>query len=128
MTNQRMPSGEFSQGNRDYRLETGEFLRTAADVGNVSAGAAAGKAIFLRDVARVSDGGEEPAQYVRYSDGHGFYPAVTIAISKRKGTNAVDVAGGVLARVEKLRGTAIPSGVETAITRNYRSEERRVGE
>ena len=44
---------------------------------------------------------------------------MTIAISKRKGTNAVNVAGDVLARVEPLQGSVIPSGVQMTITRNY---------
>ncbi len=86
---------------------------------NVVAGAANDKPIFVRDVAEVSDGGEEPSQYVRFSDGHGFYPAVTIAISKRKGTNAVTVADNVLHRLEPLRGSVIPSDVQMTITRNY---------
>jgi multidrug efflux pump subunit AcrB len=118
-SNRRMPSGEFAAGNRQYLLETGEFLRTADDVRNVVAGVNSDRAIFVRDVAEVTDGGEEPSQYVRFSDGHGFYPAVTIAVAKRKGTNAVTVGEDVLRRLEPLRGTVIPSGVEMAITRDY---------
>ena len=56
---------------------------------------------------------------VRFSDGGGFYPAVTIAVSKRKGTNAVTVAEAVLARLEPQRGGVIPSDVEMTITRHY---------
>ena len=73
----------------------------------------------MRDVAQVTDGGEEPSQYVRFSDGKGFYPAVTIAVSKRKGTNAVTVGEDVLRRLEPLRGSVIPSDVEMTITRDY---------
>ena len=83
------------------------------------AGVANDKTIFVRDVAEVTDGGEEPSQYVRFSDGKGFFPAVTIAISKRKGTNAVTVAENVLSRLEPLRGSVIPSDVEMTVTRNY---------
>src|ERR1022692_2050131 len=123
LSNRRLPSGEFARGNQQYFLETGQFLRTAEDVRNVVAGLAAGvenaKPIFVRDVAEVTDGGEEPAQYVRFSDGKGFYPAVTIAVSKRKGTNAVTVGEDVLHRLQPLRGDVIPSGVEMTITRNY---------
>ena len=119
LSNRRMPSGEFASGNQEYLLETGQFLRTAEDVRNVVAGVANDKPIFVRDVAQVTDGGEEPSQYVRFSDGKGFYPAVTIAVSKRKGTNAVTVGEDVLHRLEPLRGTVIPSDVEMTITRNY---------
>lgn len=119
LSNRRLPSGEFSNGNREFLLETGEFLCTADDVRNVVAGVANGKPIFVRDIAEVADGGEEPSQYVRYAEGGGFYPAVTVAVSKRKGTNAVTVAGNVLARLAPLRGTVIPSDVEMTVTRNY---------
>ena len=71
LSNRRVPSGEFASGNREFLLETGEFLRTPEEVGNVVAGVANGKPVFVRDVAVVSDGGEEPSQYVRYSDGEG---------------------------------------------------------
>ncbi len=114
-----MRSGEFANGNRQYLLETGQFLRTAEDVRNVVAGVANEKAIFVHDIAQVTDGGEEPLQYVRFSDGNGFYPAVTIAVSKRKGTNAVTVGEDILHRLEPLRGTIIPADVQMTITRNY---------
>ena len=77
------------------------------------------KPIFVRDIAEVSDGGEEPSQYVRYSEGKGSFPAVTIAVSKRKGTNAVIVAENVLQPFAALRGNVIPSDVEMTVTRNY---------
>jgi len=119
LSNRRMRSGEFASGNQEYLLETGQFLRTAEDVRNVVAGVANEKPIFVHDVAQVTDGGEEPSQYVRFSDGKGFYPAVTIAVSKRKGTNAVTVGEDVLQRLEPLRGAIIPTDVAMTITRNY---------
>ncbi|MGA2878136.1 MAG: efflux RND transporter permease subunit [Bryobacteraceae bacterium] len=118
-SNRRLSSGEFASGNQEYLLETGQFLTCADDVRNVVAGVSGDKAIFVRDVAEVTDGGEEPSQYVRFSDGSGFYPAVTIAISKRKGTNAVTVSENVLQRLEPLRGRVIPSDVQMTITRDY---------
>ena len=118
-SNRRLSSGEFASGNQQYLLETGQFLTCADDVRNVVAGVANDKPVFVRDVAEVTDGGEEPSQYVRFSDGTGFYPAVTIAIAKRKGTNAVIVAENVLHRLEPLRGRVIPSDVQMTITRNY---------
>jgi multidrug efflux pump subunit AcrB len=121
MSNRRLPSGQFASGNRQYVLETGELLRTAEDVRNVVAGIAGDKPVFLRDVAEISDGGEEPAEYVRMADAASrqFRPAVTISISKRKGTNAVLVAGNVMRRIEPLRGTVIPPDVQVDLTRNY---------
>jgi multidrug efflux pump subunit AcrB len=119
-SNQRLRNASIYRGNREYQLETGEFLRTASDVRNVVVGVSGDKPIFLRDVADVFDGGEEPTQYVRYMEGAGIsYPAVIIAIAKRQGTNAVVVADRVLKRVNSLQGSVIPSEVNVSITRNY---------
>jgi multidrug efflux pump subunit AcrB len=118
-SNRRLPTGKFSSANREFTLETGEFLRTASDVASVVIGAANEKPIFVRDVATVADGGEEPSQYVQYASGGKFYPAVTLAISKRKGTNAITVAEHVLARVEGLKGNLIPNDVHVTTTRHY---------
>jgi multidrug efflux pump subunit AcrB len=117
--NNLLPAGEFASSNRQYRIETGQFLQCADDVRNVVAGVANDKPVFVRDIANVLDGGEEPSEYVRFSVGRGFYPAVTISVAKRKGTNAVTVAKNVLARLEPLRGSLIPADVEMTITRHY---------
>jgi multidrug efflux pump subunit AcrB len=119
LSNRRLPSGQFASGNQQFLLETGQFLCTADDVRNVVAGVANDKTIFVRDVAEVTDGGEEPSQYVRFSDSKGSFPAITISVSKRKGTNAVTVADNVLGRLERLRGTVIPADVQMTVTRNY---------
>jgi len=78
-SNRRLPSGSYATGNREFLLETGEFLHTSDDVRNVVVGVANNKPVFVKDVAVVTDGGEEPVQYVEYSDGKSFYPAVTSA-------------------------------------------------
>jgi len=121
LSNRSLPSGRFDSANKEFLLETGEFLRTAEDVRNVVAGIANGKPVFVRNVAQVSDGGEEPSQYVRmaHADTREFLPAVTLSIAKRKGTNAVAVSDSILHRIEPLKGTVIPSDVEVEITRHY---------
>ncbi len=65
LSNRRLPSGKFDSANREYLLETGEFLRTAEDVRNVVVGVAGDKPVFVRNVAEVTDGGAEPTEYVR---------------------------------------------------------------
>ena len=121
LSNRRLPSGKFDSGNREYLLETGEFLRTSEDVRNVVVGVAGDKPVFVRNVAEVTDGGAEPTEYVRMVNAASreSLPAVTISIAKRKGTNAVEVAGNVLRRIEPLKGVVIPSDVQLAITRQY---------
>jgi multidrug efflux pump subunit AcrB len=121
LANQRLDSGSFDAANRQYLLSTGEFLHTADDVRNVVVGVANGAPVFVRNVAQVTDGGEEPTEYVRMAKAgdRELLPAVTIAIAKRKGTNAVAVAGNVLRRLEPLKGSVIPRDVSLDITRDY---------
>ena len=121
LSNRRLESGKFDSANREYLLETGEFLRTDDDVRNVVVGVANGSPVFVRNVAEVADGGQEPVEYVRMakSSDRQFLPAVTIAVAKRKGTNAVAVSDNVLRRIEPLKGTVIPSDVNVDITRHY---------
>lgn len=117
--NRRLPAGAYSEANRELLLETGQFLTNADDVRGVVISAAVGRPIFLRDVAEVVDGGEEPSQYVRFGDKQGFRPAVTLAIAKRKGSNAIEVASAVLRRVEQEKAGILPAGIELQVTRNY---------
>ena len=121
LSNRRLPSGQFDSANREYLLETGEFLRTADDVRNVVVGVSGDRPVFLRSVAEVADGGAEPTEYVRMINAASrqSLPAVTLAIAKRKGTNAVEVAGNVLRRIEPLKGSVIPGDVSLDITRQY---------
>jgi multidrug efflux pump subunit AcrB len=117
--NRRLKSGRSSTANREFILETGEFLRSARDVSEVVVAVGNGKPVYVRDVAHVADGGEEPAQYVSHFENGAFHSAVTIAVSKRQATNAIDVAENVLQRVELLKGGVIPGDVHVTISRQY---------
>ena len=86
-----------------------------------------GRPVYLKDVARISDGPEEPVELCVYgfrSGGAvrtrtGLYEAVTISMAKKKGTNATHIAERALKKIEALKGKVIPSGVEVTTTRNY---------
>ncbi|HEU5361409.1 MAG TPA: efflux RND transporter permease subunit [Candidatus Deferrimicrobiaceae bacterium] len=124
--NRQLQSGSFSSGNREFLVETGGFLRTAEDVGRVVVGTAAGRPVYLRDAARIADGPEEPADYVLFGLGPaakgkpgGPAPAVTLSVAKRKGTNAIEIADKVIAKVNGIQGRTIPDGVRLTVTRNY---------
>ncbi|MBU0986641.1 MAG: efflux RND transporter permease subunit, partial [Proteobacteria bacterium] len=49
----------------------------------------------------------------------GAYPAVTLTVAKRKGTNAISVARKILTRVNDARGTVIPDNIHVTVTRHY---------
>ncbi len=124
--NQRAQAGGFSRNNLDLSIKTGDFLRSAGDVGSVVVGAVNSRPIFLKDVASVQDGPDEPTQIVQFGygkaakeAGRGLEPAVTISVAKRPGKNAVDIAHAVLAKVDNLKGNILPSDVTVSVTRNY---------
>jgi multidrug efflux pump subunit AcrB len=110
-------------------LQAGQFLATREDVAQLIVAVRDGRPVYLQDVAEVRAGADQPEQYVSFGAGPaaaargiefaGTSPAVTLAISKKPGENAIDVTDAVLARMEHLRGTFIPDGVEVTVTRNY---------
>jgi multidrug efflux pump subunit AcrB len=130
--NVSLPAGSLIGGSRETLVETGTFLTSAQDVRRLAVGNHQGRPVFVEDVARVIDGPDQPGRYVWYGvgaagaqqDGKKLapaseFPAVTIAISKKAGENAVDVAARLAQRVEQLKGSVIPEGVSVAMTRNY---------
>lgn len=125
--NVAVPLGELVQDNKSRPLRLAGFLGTPEQVGRIVVGASrAGAPIYLKDIAQIEDGPEEIEQTARFAYGPaapggklaGEQPAVTLAIAKKAGTNAVVVADAVLAKVEELKKQAIPAGIEIAVTRN----------
>ena len=120
-----LPVGDLIRGNRAVAIESGPFLRQASEVADLVVGVHTGKPVFLRDVANVRDGPLPPSRHVWHgvaaaaSAPAAEYPAVTIAVTKKAGENAIDVANAVMKRVDALRNTVIPGDVQVAETRNY---------
>jgi multidrug efflux pump subunit AcrB len=101
-------------------LEAGNRLRTADDLRNTVVTSASGRPVLVRDVAEVVDGDAEPTSYVTFqSKPAGAQPAVTIAVAKRQGTNATDVARRVAEKLDTLKGSLVPSDVHLTTTRDY---------
>jgi multidrug efflux pump subunit AcrB len=123
--NRQLIAGPLADNNREVLLQTGSFLTSAKEAGNVVVGVHSGKPVYLHDVATIVDGPEEPSQYVFFGSGEAHsataneQPAVTLSIAKRPGANAISVAHEVLKKLDALRGRVIPNGVEVSITRNY---------
>ncbi len=126
LSNASQPAGSLVAGNREVLVQTGTYIESAADVARLVVGVADGRPVFMSDVAAIADGPDQPSRYVW----HGFgaasgakgaeeSPAVTLAVSKKPGENAADVADAVIARAQALRGTVIPDGVDFTVSRNY---------
>ncbi len=123
--NRQFRSGELTANNQSIWIESGAFLQSAEDVGNVVLGVIEGRPVYLREVASVEDGAEEVRDYVFFGRGAAAQetredePAVTLAVAKRPGANAITVAEAVLRKVDALKGREIPGDVEVSITRHY---------
>ena len=121
--NMGMPVGELLAGNQSVAIEAGPFLAQASEVADLMVSVREGRPVFLKDVATVRDGPLPASRYVWHGlsarSGGGEYAAVTVAVTKKPGENAIDVANAVLARVAQLRNTVIPEAVQVAETRNY---------
>ena len=118
-----LPVGELIGGNQSVAIEAGPYLAQASEVADLMVSVREGRPVFLKDVATVRDGPLPASRYVWHGlsaqNGGGEYAAVTVAVTKKPGENAIDVANAVMARVAQLRNSVIPEAVQVAETRNY---------
>ena len=137
--NAALQAGSFAQNNREIRVDVGNLFTRREDAAQVVVGVSGGAPVLLGDVAAsITDGPADPASYVLFgttqastaqagaaqastatSTAPQQYPAVTLTVAKRKGTNATDIANAVLARVHAMQGTALPADLQVTTTRNY---------
>ena len=124
-------AGHIDRFNTNFQVSTNSFLQSVDDVEALVVGVHEGIPVYLRDLATITDGPEEVENYTRF--GHSFryqkdaqmqdepseYPAVTLSLAKKPGTNAVDVSKNILAMLDELKETIIPEDVEVQVTRNY---------
>ncbi len=127
--NWRLPAGTATVGNAEIVVDVGTFLGDAREVADVVVGIYGERPVYLKDVAEVVDGPEEPASYVWLGSGlasekkdlkRGLdLPAVTLAVAKKPGTNAIDMVSDLDRMLANLQGKVIPSNVEILKTRDY---------
>jgi multidrug efflux pump subunit AcrB len=128
--NWRLPAGSTSIANSEVVVDVGQFLSNADEVRDVVLSSFGGRPVYLKDVAKIFDGPEEPSSYVWLGTGPAApekglekagmdLPAVTIAVAKKPGTNAVDMVDDLDRMLDRLDGRVIPSNVEVLKTRDY---------
>ena len=138
LQNQGELVGDTLQDGRVASLRLDNFFRTKKELERTVVAERSGRPIFLSDVARVTDGFDEPQDYVFFlagpaSDAQGekgaLRPAVSLSVAKRAGVNATQLANAVLRKVDDLKGFLIPADVQITVTRNYgRSAQAKVHE
>jgi multidrug efflux pump subunit AcrB len=127
--NAQMNSGNLLQADTAFTVETGNFLSSADDVANLIVGSNGNQPVYLRQIAKMEDGAETPHQYVTFGYGaaakadqgnhKGNFPAVTLAIAKKKGADAMHLSEQILNKVDHLKKDLIPADVQVTTTRNY---------
>ncbi|EGN75947.1 cation/multidrug efflux pump [Idiomarina sp. A28L] len=137
LTNTQVTAGQLHQQGRIIQVESGVFFASATELENAVVNVLNGQPVFLRDVATVTDGPEQPSNYTFFYPGPDFqgtvssnisnggafagekYPAVYISAAKQRGSNAVWVANDVIAELKALEAAWLPEGVAVSIIRNY---------
>jgi multidrug efflux pump subunit AcrB len=121
--NRSFPVGTIREGGKAISVSAGRTLTSAQEVGLLTVRSATGAPVYLRDVANVDQGPrEDQARVWRWAKGDGKWhsaPAVSLAVAKRSGANAVVLSESILERLELMKGSLIPDGVEVSVTRNY---------
>lgn len=121
--NRAFSTGLLRDKGQEVALVAGETLVAPSQVMNLLLTTRDGRPVYVSDVAEVSyvadTTGHIVATVTRGEAGLERTPAVTLAVAKRAGANAVIVAEDVLHRVEALEGRVIPEGVTVTVTRDY---------
>ena len=121
--NRAFPAGQVRNGGEAVDVTAGQTLASATQIGLLALPSTKGETVYVRDVANVIEAPREDQarawRYARVGQGWSEAPAVSLAIAKRKGANAVVVSQAVLSRVEALKGSLLPDSLDVAITRDY---------
>ena len=122
--NRTFQPGAFRMPGGSVPVVVGQSLSGVPDIGLLLLTTRDGRPVYVKDVADVRVGADQIENYTFtwVPDGKGALdrlPSVSIALAKRKGANAVEVADDILRRVEILKGKVIPADLDVAVTRNY---------
>ena len=121
--NRSFPGGDLRGRDGVSSAIIGRTLDDPGAIGLLTVQAADGRSVYIRDVAEVTLGPREDQarvwRFTRDGEGQRIAPAVSLAIAKRDGANAVVVSQAVERRLHALEGSLIPHGVDVAVTRNY---------
>ena len=121
--NRSFPAGTVRDNGAAVAVSAGKTLSSAQDVGLLTVRSATGAPVYMRDVATVTQGPNQDQNRVwRWARTDGRWnsePAISIAVAKRAGANAVTVSEAVLQRVKGLEGKLVPQGITVSVTRDY---------
>ncbi len=118
--NRSFKVGRVREDGQALSVMAGQTLTGMPDIGLLMITARDGRPVYVKDVANVVVGAKPEEHRVWHLENGGeAKPAVTLAIAKRKGANAVVVADEIMQRLDKVKGSLLPNDVEATVTRDY---------
>ena len=126
--NVSQPAGSLVGDGVEVKVRAGSFLTDEAGLGQLVVGVHEGAPVYLADVANIHRGPDQASQTVWFAHGPASesgatpgikHPAVTLAVSKKPGENAVVIAARLMDVLQTMEGVLIPEGVHVTVTRNY---------
>jgi multidrug efflux pump subunit AcrB len=121
--NRSFQAGEVRDGGGQIAVMAGQTLQSPTEIGNILIAARDGRPVYVRDVAKVllAEGNAEvrASNVIHGESGMLSVPAVSLALAKRPGTNAVKIADHIIERLEELKSRLVPEDIEVSVTRNY---------
>lgn len=119
-SNFMLNSGKAPSNNEEFIVDTGGFVKDSNELGDLVVSTNGTAPVYLKNIADIEDSAQEPVNYVfNYDKQNGTNEAVTISLSKKKGTNATNVSHRALHKIENMKGYLIPHEVDVTVTRNY---------
>ncbi|KAF0191695.1 MAG: acriflavin resistance protein [Gammaproteobacteria bacterium] len=131
--NSDLPTGYAVDANRVKTIRLKGALASVSDIENIVVAARNNRLVYLSDVADIRDGVGEIGHVHRIGFGGASktglasasepeHAAVTLTLAKKRGTNAVAIAGRIRDRVAALQGDFIPDDVMVTVTRDSGAE------
>ncbi|MDY0029057.1 MAG: efflux RND transporter permease subunit [Pseudobdellovibrionaceae bacterium] len=120
--NRSFDAGYVINDGENKSVKAGQTLKPVPDIGQLLLTTRDGRPVYVGDVARILVSPRPATSRVttlNAADGMTQKPAVTLAVAKRAGANAVVISEDILAKIENLKGTIIPSDLDIEVTRNY---------
>lgn len=113
------PSVSLVQNNQQIKVKTGQFLQNISEIKQLIVSVSNGFPVYLHDVAEVTLAADIPTQNVWHGEDGEVYPAVTVAVAKQPGKNAVEVTQAIKQRLEEIHNVLIPDNIQASISRDY---------
>ena len=123
--NKAFALGTIRQDGKQIELAAGETLQGLDQIANLLVTTRDGRPVYVRDVATVSlktDPKENRVFTMARAEGEAFdarVPAVSLAVAKRPGANAVAIAEEIRHAIKGLEGKIIPADLTVEFTRDY---------